>query len=243
MPRTYTVLTLGPDPPRPSGYGRCLAVWLPLVQVSLSGELGKLPDLLDEGVEAIVVTSPRAARALAALPPNLRHKLASLAVVAVGPATAREVRRLLGVEALTPSDYTVASVAELIRSRGWRRVVALRSSEAIGSLRPLTPRNVDLIELKAYEVHVSSHLVQDLELLASRVDSVAVTSSIIARVVCSLLERLESRPILACFHGPTLSTVYRLCPNGTRIVVSSRNTYSDLIRSVCTALNYMEQGI
>ncbi len=219
------LLFLGPEPPRVNS-----ALWLPMVTLTPVPEaLGKILRELPDS-DALVLTSPRALRILKAVAESagrlheLVEAVRGVTVVAVGPSTAGEARRILGVDPVTPPPpYRVADIAAILQRVRARRVTALRSSEA--STR-LAVNGVEVREITLYRVEVNWGLAPTLELLADTVNAVAATSPTIARILC----RLRVRTLIVSFQGPTMR-VLEGC--GMKPVPAAVNTYQGVL-DTCT---------
>ena len=195
-----TVLLAGPDPP-PARLGPCRTLWRPLARAEpIPGSTGALR-ALSGWADAYAFTSPRAARALAALDREGAREALSVGVVwAIGPSTARALREMLGLEARVPPSYTGRALGEAMASAGARRVVGVRSPGALPDLpETLASRGVAYAEVHVYRVTVEVPGEPP-----PPVDYAAATSPRIAR---ALLEWGVEAPIVSI--GPTTTRALR----------------------------------
>jgi uroporphyrinogen-III synthase len=202
-------LLLGPDPP-PRSLGVCETVWLPLHRpIAVSGSSISVLETLPR-VQAIAFTSPRAVRALAVdarfhgIWDRLRGALSQVAVAVVGPRTASEARRWLGVEpSLMASTYTGASLGEKLSRAGVESVLWARGYPAGEGLRRALQGRALLVEVVVY-VLVDSGLGPLLNgiLSSGGIDYVVVTSPSIASIVAPKIRGLGAGVAVIAI-GPT----------------------------------------
>jgi uroporphyrinogen-III synthase len=186
-------LLLGPDPPPPR-LGPCSTLWLPAHRaLALAGSHAAAIALaLEAGLVAF--TSPRAPRALywdAHVHGRLDELLDAFRAVeaaAVGPRTAGEAGRILGVRvSLVAEPHTSEELARRILEAGWRSVAWIRGDPAgRGMRRILKGSGVDLLEVVVYKLFHAPERSRIAEALA-KVDYLALTSPSTARAVAGLV--------------------------------------------------------
>lgn len=192
----------GPDPPPPS-LGPCRTAWRPAVRAEpLPAAWARLLDALESGADAVALTSPRAVRALAPGAGRLAPLLTRVTVAAVGPATAGEARRLLGVDPLVPREYTGEALGRLLASLGARRVAWPRGSVAGAGLpRALAEAGVELVGVTVYMLEADHEGAREAALEASSARALVLTSGLIAGLVAPRLH--PPGPRLTVILGPT----------------------------------------
>lgn len=222
-------LLLGPDPPPPS-LGPCETLWMPAHRaLALAGSHAAAMALaLEAGFT--MFTSPRAPRALywdAHAHGRLHDMLEAFRGVeaaAVGPSTAGEAERILGVRVvLVAEPHTSEALARGILGAGWRRVAWLRGDPAGGDARSiLEGSGVDLLEAVVYKLVETPERGGIAEALR-RVDYLALTSPSTARAAAGLV------------------------PPGVRVVaigpVTEREARRLGLRVDCTARNHSLEGL
>ncbi len=201
-----TALLLGPDPPPPT-LGPCRTYWIPVIRAE--PVKGCARRLLEAGrLDFIAFTSPRAPRALSGdaeadgAIDDLKALVASVTVGAVGPRTALEVTRRLGVEPVMPPRYTGVELARLAVSLGARRLAWVRGSVYnIGFKSVVESHGIDLVEVEAYRVVVDEEAAEKAASRVGRHDFLVLTSPLIASTLLPRLREPPRRAILVI--GPT----------------------------------------
>lgn len=232
------VLLLGPDPPRGLPWG-VTPVWYPLVRWSpVRGASRRAAELAAEWSDAIVFTSPRGPRALAVdageagLLGRFRELMARLAVWAIGPRTAREVRDLFGLEPLVPGEYRGRSLAREIASRGHRRVLGLRGSKVIRDLEEeLASLGVEYREVTVYTLERARADPSKFARAVAESDLAVLTSPFIARLYREALDRsgVDPRSIPVVVIGPSTGRAARSL-GIEPLCVPPRYTIADAVR-------------
>ncbi|MGC9104906.1 MAG: uroporphyrinogen-III synthase [Thermoprotei archaeon] len=145
-------------------------------------------------------------------------------VYAVGPRTAEEVRRKLGVSPIVPSDFTVKALVDLLKKE--ESVLMLRSALAgLEDVREILDK-VDVVrnytlELDERSLETVKGLLENCE-----VDVVAVTSPSIAKAIGGWM-----RPCVTVISiGPTTSKA--LSELGVKFVEAEVHTISGILRKV-----------
>jgi uroporphyrinogen-III synthase len=166
---------------------------------------------------AIAFTSVNGVRCAKKLPKFYR-------VYAVGPATAAEVVKLLGVNPLVPRNYEVSELVKEIS--GEDSVLMFRSQLAdVNDVRMVADK-VDVVrnytlELNGDAVNAVRRILEDCE-----VDVVAVTSPSIARVVAGFLKPC----VLVASIGPTTSKV--LSEAGVKFIEAEDHTIEGVLKKI-----------
>lgn len=180
-------LVFGPDKP-PDRLGPCRVEWHPVLSPEpIPGSAGALI-ALGGWVDSVAFTSPRAPRFLYkdAVESGLLEELLDLVgrvrVYAIGPRTRDAVALTLGVEPLLPPRYRGEDLARLIAMDGMRRVVGVRSPDALRDLpRILAESRVSYVEVYSYMVRPCMECLRGVE--ASPTDYIIATSPMIARLL------------------------------------------------------------
>ncbi len=211
MTEKIHVLLLRPadEPPPPRSNERLVIAHIPVLDWKpLTENLGNAKRLL-ESVDWVVFTSFRGVRAALPITEEIvSARKRGTRIAAVGPRTAEEIRRLLGLEPdLVPREFRGAVLAEELAERGARRVLLLRSSQALDEpVRVLRSRGIDVHDIPVYTMIVLERMVEAAVSAAPFFDYVVFTSPSIVRAFFS---RWRGGVIRAAAIGPTTARALR----------------------------------
>ena len=215
-----------PDEPPPPPPEPIAASNIPVaVPVALEEGLAELEALLREAwPDCLLYTSLRGPRFTARLAPLIRRLVGEgrLLVGAVGPRTAEEAERLLGVRPqLLPREYRGESLGRLAAGR-CRRVVVARSRRGLPDIiEVLRGAGVEVRDIPVYDMVYDDRLAEAAVLAHRAHDYVAFTSPGIAEAFAGALKRLGSRlEARVASIGP--STSARLRSLGLPVHVEAR---------------------
>ena len=187
-----------PDEPPPPPPEPIVASNIPVaVPVALEEGLAELERLLREAwPDCLLYTSLRGLRFTARLAPLIRRlaEEGRLLVGAVGPRTAEEAERLLGVKpGLMPREYRGEALGRLAAER-CRRVVVARSRRGLPDIvEALRGSGADVRDIPVYDMVYDDRLAEAAVLAHRAHDYVAFTSPGIAEAFAAALRRLGLR--------------------------------------------------
>ncbi len=228
-----------PDEPPPPPPEPIAASNIPVaVPVALEEGVRVLEGLLREGwPDCLLYTSLRGPRFTSRLAPLVRRMVeeGGLVVGAVGPRTAEEVEKLLGVKpGLVPGEYRGEALGRLAAER-CRRVVVARSKRGLPDIvEVLKGAGVEVRDIPVYDMVYDDRLAEAAVLAHHAHDYVAFTSPGIAEAFARALKRLgvglRARVVSI---GP--STSKRLRSLGLRVDVEAseytvRGVYEAVLR-------------
>lgn len=232
-----TALVFGPDRP-PEFLGPCRVLWRPIMEPAPVEGVAEALLELSSWADSVVFTSPRAPRFLLidAEGKNLVDRLIDfmhrVRVYVIGPKTRDVVRNLFGVEPSMPERYRGVDLAKYIVSHGARRVIGVRSPDALRDLvRVLVENGIGYVEVYSYIISVCEECIDAIK--DEEVDYLVVTSPMMARI-------LASHGITGKFIAIGPTTAETLIGYGIRpICVAS--LYS--LEGVAECLSKMEGGV
>ncbi|MEM1873922.1 MAG: uroporphyrinogen-III synthase [Acidilobaceae archaeon] len=199
------------------------ARWIPLIE--LAPRRGASLEVLRalEECRVVAFTSPRALAILLEdareqrVEDRLLEALRGSVVGVAGPKTLRAVEEALGrpPDVVAPEPYA-RSLAREIARRGYDCVVAARSAAGVREFaEELESGGVKLLEVPVYEPRVKN---ESIEILRERLENskrlvLALTSPMIAEIVCSVLEEIGIRDArLVAIGATTARAVESRCP-------------------------------
>ena len=214
--------------------------------------LEELKNAFDDSVDIVVFTSLNGVRKSFSIAEhgkfNLKDKLSTVEVCAIGPVTRDELRRYGVHVSLMPEEYSTRGLMKLLaaRAEAGAKILFLRSAAGNKQIiESLQTNGAHVTDIAVYEPQIiasESERKLLVELINYQPDYIIFTSSLTFKMFLELASKLDVREdVSALLRSAKIAaigdlTAETIAESGIEVdIVAKRSTFEQLLRSISTA--------